>query len=77
MSTLNPSAIRVQAEPRVLSARAFEPEFYNISLMPGQTLTDTGEISSQGELRGLQMSVKQRGVRSSRKISRSVAELTT
>ena len=45
MNALNPSAIRVQAEPRVLSARAFEPEFYNISLMPGQTLTDTGELS--------------------------------
>lgn len=47
MSTLNPSAIEIQAEPRVLSARAFEPEFYNISLMPGQTPTDTGETSSQ------------------------------
>ena len=45
MSTLNPSAFETQAEPRVLSARAFEPEFYNISLMPGQTLTDSGKVS--------------------------------
>lgn len=45
MSTLNPSAIATLAEPRVLSARAFEPEFYNISLMPGQTLTDSGKVS--------------------------------
>jgi hypothetical protein len=53
MSTLNPSAFDPQAEPRVLSARAFEPEFYNISLMPGQTRTDTDKGGVTEESRAL------------------------
>jgi hypothetical protein len=74
MSTLNPSAIRVQAEPRVLSARAFEPEFYNISLMPGQTLTDTGEVSSGENCQRL--NVGKLGVRSFNEVP-LLAALTT
>ena len=75
MSTLNPSAIRVQAEPRVLSARAFEPEFYNISLMPGQTLTDIGEVSSGENCQRL--NVGKLGVRSFNEVPLLAAELTT